>query len=77
MSPNKIVSFLILKNGLQVLDDHKIIVYWHNKNIIMERTDFIENRADVIKNIYTLYSYLRSKSDEERNWALNRFKQGR
>lgn len=43
----------------------------------MERTDFIENRADVIKNIYTLYSYLRSKSDEERNWALNRFKQGR
>ncbi|MDM8155561.1 AAA family ATPase [Bacteroides gallinaceum] len=43
----------------------------------MERTDFIENRADVIKNIYTLYSYLRSNSEEERDWALNRFKQGK
>lgn len=43
----------------------------------MERTDFIENRADVIKNIYTLYSYLRSNSEKERNWALNRFKNGK
>lgn len=43
----------------------------------MERTDFIENRTDVIKNIYTLYSYLRSNSEEERDWALNRFKQGK
>ena len=43
----------------------------------MERTDFIENRADVIKNIYTLYSYLGSNSEEERDWALNRFKQGK
>ena len=43
----------------------------------MERTDFIENRTDVIKNIYTLYSYLRSNSEEERVWALNRFKQGK
>ena len=48
----------------------------HNKDINMERTDFIENRTDVIKNIYTLYSYLRSNSEEERDWALNRFKQG-
>ena len=43
----------------------------------MERTDFIENRTDVIKNIYTLYSYLRSNSEEERVWALNRFKLGK
>lgn len=43
----------------------------------MERTDFIENRTDVIKNIYTLYSYLRSNSEEERVWALNRFKFGK
>ena len=49
----------------------------HNKDINMERTDFIENRTDVIKNIYTLYSYLRSNSEEERDWALNRFKQGK
>ena len=26
----------------------------------MDRTDFIENRIDVIKNIYTLYSYAKS-----------------
>mgnify|MGYP002425764103 FL=1 len=56
---------------------HRIIVNLHNKDINMERTDFIENRTDVIKNIYTLYSYLRSNSEEERDWALNRFKQGK
>lgn len=43
----------------------------------MERTDFIENRADVIKNIYTLYSYLKSNSEEERDWALGIFQRGR
>ena len=43
----------------------------------MERTDFIENKIDVIKNIYTLYSSLRSKLEEERDWALNRFKRGK
>lgn len=60
-----------------MFDSHRIIVNLHNKDINMERTDFIENRADVIKNIYTLYSYLRSNSEEERDWALNRFKQGK
>jgi len=60
-----------------VFDSHRIIVNLHNKDINMERTDFIENRADVIKNIYTLYSYLGSNSEEERDWALNRFKQGK
>ena len=60
-----------------MFDSHRIIVNLHNKDINMERTDFIENRADVIKNIYTLYSYLGSNSEEERDWALNRFKQGK
>lgn len=42
----------------------------------MYRTDFIETRTDVIKNIYTLYSY--TKSDEkERMWALERFLKGK
>lgn len=43
----------------------------------MDRTDFIENRIDVVKNIYTLYSYTRSNSAEDRDWALQRFKQGK
>lgn len=76
ISSNEIVSFLI-KIGSQVFDSHRIIVNLYNKDINMERTDFIENRTDVIKNIYTLYSYLRSNSEEERDWALNRFKQGK
>lgn len=76
ISSNEIVSFLI-KIGSLVFDSHRIIVNLYNKDINMERTDFIENRTDVIKNIYTLYSYLRSNSEEERVWALNRFKQGK
>ena len=76
ISSNEIVSFLI-KIGSQVFDSHRIIVNLQNKDMNMERTDFIENRTDVIKNIYTLYSYLRSNSEEERDWALNRFKQGK
>lgn len=43
----------------------------------MERTDFIENRIDVVKNIYTLYSYARSTLVEDKEWALQRFKQGK
>lgn len=43
----------------------------------MERTDFIENRIDVIKNIYTLYSYVKSPNAEDREWALQRFKRGK
>ncbi|MDY3069923.1 MAG: AAA family ATPase [Parabacteroides sp.] len=43
----------------------------------MERTDFIENRIDVIKNIYTLYSYAKSIIEEDKEWALQRFKQGK
>lgn len=35
----------------------------------MDRTDFIETRTDVIKNIYTLYSYTLS-DENERGWAL-------
>lgn len=42
----------------------------------MDRTDFIENRADVVKNIYTLYSYAKGSSPENRNWAIQKFKQG-
>ena len=43
----------------------------------MKRIDFIENRIDVVKNIYTLYSYIKSESEEEKKWALQRFKQGK
>lgn len=43
----------------------------------MKRDDFVENRIDVIKNIYTLYSYAKSYNEEEKEWALKRFKQGR
>ena len=32
----------------------------------MERTDFIESRIDVVKNIYTLYSYAKSDIEEEK-----------
>lgn len=43
----------------------------------MERTDFVENRIDVVKNIYTLYSYTRGTVTEDREWALQRFKKGK
>lgn len=43
----------------------------------MERNDFIENRIDVVKNIYTLYSYAKSAVAEDKEWALQRFRQGR
>ena len=42
----------------------------------MKRTDFIKNRIDVVKNIYTLYSYIKSESEEEKKWALQRFNKG-
>lgn len=43
----------------------------------MERTDFIESKIDVVKNIYTLYSYAKSTMAEDKEWALQRFKQGK
>lgn len=43
----------------------------------MERNDFIENRIDVVKNIYTLYSYAKGTVAEDKEWALQRFRQGR
>lgn len=43
----------------------------------MERTDFIESRIDVVKNIYTLYSYAKSRVAEDREWALQRFRLGK
>lgn len=43
----------------------------------MDRTDFIENRLDVIKNIYTLYSYAKSSDTEDKEWAIQRFKRGK
>ena len=43
----------------------------------MERNDFIENRIDVVKNIYTIYSYAKSTVAEDKEWALQRFRQGR
>lgn len=43
----------------------------------MERIDFIDGRIDVVKNIYTLYSYVKGNSEGHREWALQRFKQGK
>lgn len=43
----------------------------------MDRSDFVESRIDVIKNMYTLYSYAKSESSIEKTWALERFKLGR
>ena len=44
----------------------------------MERNDFIETRDDVIKNIITLYSYLRTPEDEATyRWATRILKNGR
>ncbi len=43
----------------------------------MKRTDFIKDRIDVVKNIYTLYSYVKSTVPEDKEWALQRFKQGK
>ena len=43
----------------------------------MERIDFIESKIDVVKNIYTLYSYAKSTVAEDKEWALQRFKQGK
>lgn len=43
----------------------------------MTRTDFIDCRADVIKNIHTLYSYAQSDDDDEHEWAIDRYRQGR
>lgn len=42
----------------------------------MERTDYIENRMDVVKNIYTLYSYAHSVKPETRDWAVERYSLG-
>ncbi len=43
----------------------------------MERTDYIETRNDVIKNIKTLYSYLEGKNDDSCRWAANILKNGK
>ena len=43
----------------------------------MDRYDFIESRIDVVKNIYTLFSYTKSSIKEERDWAIDRFKLGK
>lgn len=43
----------------------------------MTRTDFIDCRADVIRNIHTLYSYAQSDDGDEREWAIDRYRQGR
>ena len=43
----------------------------------MERTDFIESRVDVVKNIYTLYSYANSSEAEDKEWAIQRFSNGK
>lgn len=44
----------------------------------MERTDYIENREDVISNIETLYSYLHGKSGEDNmQWAVDKLKRGK
>lgn len=44
----------------------------------MERTDYIENREDIISNIETLYSYLHGESGEDhKQWAIDRLKLGK
>ena len=43
----------------------------------MERTDFIESRVDVLKNIYTLYSYANSSVVEDKEWSLDRLRKGK
>ncbi len=43
----------------------------------MDRTDFIENRIDVVKNIYTLYSYTQSSVAEDKEWALQLYRRGK
>lgn len=44
----------------------------------MERTDYIENREDIIKNMQTLYSYLEGKyGDEYKEWAKDIMTRGR
>lgn len=43
----------------------------------MERNDFVESRIDIIKNIYTLYSYIHGESESDREWALERMKKGK
>ena len=44
----------------------------------MDREGLIETRDDVIKNIKTLYSYLRNRdNDESYQWAIERMKKGK
>lgn len=44
----------------------------------MVRTDYVESRADVIRNIKTLYSYLNERTNKEQYlWAQQIFKNGR
>lgn len=44
----------------------------------MERTDYIENRENIISNIETLYSYLHGESGEDyTSWAIGRLKRGK
>ena len=44
----------------------------------MDRFDFIETRDDVIRNIKTLYHYLRDEKDDDTyQWATSIFKNGR
>lgn len=44
----------------------------------MDRTDFIETRRDVVKNIQTLYSYLKGEVDDKhKEWAIRLMTQGR
>ena len=44
----------------------------------MDRSDFIETRDDVIRNIKTLYHYLSDENDDDTyQWASSIFKNGR
>ncbi|MGL5980682.1 MAG: McrB family protein [Phocaeicola sp.] len=44
----------------------------------MGRTDYINQRADILDNMLTLYSYLNKKQgDVCKNWAIGRMKQGK
>ncbi|WP_077197277.1 McrB family protein [Prevotella ihumii] len=37
----------------------------------IEEYQYVESRVEVVKNIYSFYSYLKSEDEKERNWAIN------
>ena len=47
-------------------------------SLFMERSDFIKTKDDIIRNIMTLYSYLKGElGDEYKNWAIDKMVRGK